>query len=55
MSLSEVNILELDKINFQILQMILSWDKVRITNMVQHAIQLRYHLTEWTKIREIVF
>ena len=55
MSLSTVNILEPDKILFQILQMIFSWDKARITNMVQHAIQLRYNLKEWKKTREMVF
>ena len=35
--------LGLDKINFQILQMIWGWEKTRITNMVYHAIRLGYH------------
>lgn len=29
-----------DKINFRILQMVWDWDKVRITDMVYHAMQL---------------
>ena len=35
-----------DKINFQVLNMIWSWDKMRIINMVYHAIRLGYHPIE---------
>ena len=43
-----------DKINFQILRMIWSWDKKRMTNLVQHAIRLGYHPQEWKKARGIL-
>ena len=42
-----------DKINFQVLYMIWSWDKMRITNMVYHAIRLGYHFTEWKKAQGV--
>ena len=32
-----------DRINFRILRMVWDWDKVRITDMVYHAIRLGYH------------
>ena len=35
-----------DKINFQVLQMIWSWEKAQITSIVYHVIQLGYHSTE---------
>lgn len=43
-----------DKINFQILQMIWSWDKMQITNMVYHAVQLGYHPMKWKKTQGIL-
>ena len=43
-----------DKINFRILRMIWSWDKVRITNMVQQTIRLGYHPRQWKKARGIL-
>lgn len=33
-----------DKINSWILKIILSWEKIQITNMIYHAIQQGYHL-----------
>lgn len=33
----------LDKISFQVLQIIWSWKKAHITNIVYHAIRLGYH------------
>ncbi len=33
----------LDKINFQILQMIWGWNKAQITSMIYHTIRLHYH------------
>ena len=44
----------LDKINFQILQMVWSWEKAQITSMVYHAIRLGYHLMEWKRARGIL-
>lgn len=35
-----------NKINFQILRIIWSWDKSEITRLVQHAIRLGYHPRE---------
>ena len=43
-----------DKINFRILQMIWGWDKLRITNMIYHAIRLGYHPVEWKKAQGIL-
>ena len=43
-----------NKINFQVLQMIWNWDKVRITSMVYHAVHLGYHPMEWKKARGIL-
>ena len=43
-----------DKINFQILQMIWDWDKIRITSIVYHAIRLGYYPVEWKKARGIL-
>lgn len=43
-----------NKINFQILRMIWSWDKLEITRLVQHAIRLGYHPKEWKKARGIL-
>ena len=43
-----------DKINFQVLQMIWSWEKAQITNIVYHAIRLGYHPIEWKKARGIL-
>lgn len=44
----------LDKINFQILQMIWGGDKIYITNMVYYAIQLGYHTVKEKKTWEIL-
>ena len=38
-----------NKINFQILQMIKNWEKAQIINMVYHAIRLGYHPIEWKR------
>ena len=43
-----------DKINFQILRMIWSWEKAQITSMVYHAIRLGYHPVEWKRARGIL-
>ena len=43
-----------NKINFQVLQIIWSWDKVQVTSMVYHAVRLGYHLMEWKKVRGIL-
>ena len=43
-----------NKISFQILQIIWSWDKIHMTNMVRHTIRLDYHPQEWKKARGIL-
>ena len=43
-----------NKINFQILRMIWSWDKSAITRLVQHSIRLGYHPKEWKKARGVL-
>lgn len=43
-----------DKITSRILRMIWSWDKMRITNMVQHTIRLVYHPRQWKKAQGIL-
>ena len=45
---------EPNKINFQILRLIWSWDKVQITRLVQHSIRLGYHPKEWKKARGVL-
>lgn len=43
-----------DRINFRILRMIWSWNKTRITTMVQQAIRLGHHPRQWKKARGIL-
>lgn len=43
MSQSAIKTPGLDKINFQIIRILLKWDKEQITEMIQQTIQLEYH------------